>query len=439
MFIVTHCGKESADGRCVPNEGFLEDVVIADPAMNSSSQITDASEVASNGLDDAPNEKEDLALGTHTEGDVDASVCVDVRNTISEEMVANLSGLNVSDHISTEEPNGEKEQQALSSDEVDILLDKCLLQALHTTVKDKDLPMPGSTLWSNHVLPCRPAGITLDIKKSSYKKLSKWLQSKSSTGLISTKEDKYKKEFILLAFNRAHPDYIAFKPEKRLPEADAQKHEAPVGDVQQARSQIEVVEIYKPSTHVNTIFTSIGAETGKYYAASEAADVVFRYVEKENLVKPMDKATVVLDATLCDALYKGAIKKGSSYPTTIHKKDLGHTFLNRMQVHHKVSRGNDVVVRKGAIKPVQIMTERRQGNKKVTKVSGVESFLLDAELLASEFQKKFACSTSVTELPGKKGHEVLVQGGVISDLAKQLVDHYGVPKRYIEVLDKTKK
>lgn len=125
-----------------------------------------------------------------------------------------------------------------------------------------------------------------------------------------------------------------------------------------------------------------------------------RYIEKENLVKPMNNAVVVLDATLCDALYKGAIKKGSSYPTEIHKKDLGATFLNRMQVHHRVSRGNDVAVRKGAIKPIQIMTERRQGNKKVTRVSGVETFLMDAESLASELQKKFACSTSVAELPG---------------------------------------
>jgi translation initiation factor 2D len=43
-------------------------------------------------------------------------------------------------------------------------------------------------------------------------------------------------------------------------------------------------------------------------------------------------------------------------------------------------------------------------------------------------------------ISGKKGqYEVLVQGGVIENLAKHLVDHYGVPKRYIEVYDKTKK
>lgn len=40
-------------------------------------------------------------------------------------------------------------------------------------------------------------------------------------------------------------------------------------------------------------------------------------------------------------------------------------------------------------------------------------------------------------LPGKKGLEVLIQGGVIDDVGKHLVEQYGVPKRFIEVLDKT--
>ncbi|CAL9136942.1 unnamed protein product [Musa acuminata var. zebrina] len=300
--------------------------------------------------------------------------------------------------------------------------------------------MPGSTLWSNHVLPCRPSGITLDIKKSSHKKLSKWLQSKSSAGLISAKEDKYKKEVMLLGINRCHQQFMAFKPEKRAPENAEQRHDNSVSEGAHTKLQLEVVEVYKPSTHVKSIFTAVGADTGSYYSASDATDIAFRYVEKENLVKPTDKAMVVLDAALCDALYKGAIKKGSTYPTEVHKKDLGSTFLSRMQIHHRVSKGNEVAVRKGAVRPIQIMTERRQGNKKVTRVSGLETFLMDADSLASELQKKFACSTSVAEIPGKKGHhEVLVQGGVIDDLAKHLVDHYGIPKRHIEVLDKTKK
>lgn len=213
------------------------------------------------------------------------------------------------------------------------------------------------------------------------------------------KEDKHKKEVILFAVDRNHPDYLSYKPEKKkVDKPGPSTNNASNEDL--LRKTLEVSEIYKPSVHVNPIFASVGAETSGVYTASEASEMVFQYVEKENLVKPSNKSTVTLDATLCDALFKGAIKKGSTYPTEIHKRDLGQTFIGRMQAHHCVTRGNDTVVRKGALKPIQIMTEKRQGNKKVTKLSGMESFLLDAEALASELQKKFACSTTVAELPG---------------------------------------
>lgn len=213
------------------------------------------------------------------------------------------------------------------------------------------------------------------------------------------KEDKHKKEVTLFAVNRKHLEYTSFKPEKQKVEKKEQSTDHAVSEVR-SQKVLEVEEIYKPSVHVNPIFAAVGANTGILYSASEATDVVFSYIEKENLVKPTNRAIVVLDAILCDALFKGAIKKGSSYPTEIHKKDVGSTFVNRMQAHHRVRRGSESVVRKGSLRTIQIMTERRQGNKKVTKLSGLESFLIDAEALAAELQKKFACSTTVAELPG---------------------------------------
>lgn len=96
------------------------------------------------------------------------------------------------------------------------------------------------------------------------------------------------------------------------------------------------------------IFASVGTDTGKLYSgASEVSDVVLKYTEKRNLIKPMNKSIVVLDPMLCDALFKGAIKKGSTYPTEIHKKDLGSTFVSRMQGHHIVTSGSESVVHKG--------------------------------------------------------------------------------------------
>lgn len=432
---------ESVEGHYVPNSGFLEDVVLEDPSFLASNQPSDSSEGATCESD----VQQSCVNNENTEGSVDVNgaisdACAASMQNDSENAAKEIT-TDASDLKSTANVDAAKldiELLSLSIEDVDSHLDRCLLQALHTTVKDKDLPMPGSTLWSNHVLPCRPSGITLDIKKSSHKKLSKWLQAKTSTGLITVKEDKYKKEAMLISVNRGHPEYLQFKPEKRPVEKVVQAGDSAASE---SRSQkaLEVVEVYKSSVHVNPIFASVGADTGKLYSASEATDIVFKYIEKENLVKQTNKATVVLDATLCDALFKGAIKKGSTYPTEIHKKDLGATFINRMQAHHMVTRGGESVVRKGVLKTVQIMTERRQGNKKVTKVSGLETFLIDPEALASELQKKFACSTTVAELPGKKGLEVLIQGGVIDDVARHLLEQYGIPKRYIEVLDKTRK
>ncbi|KAK2433157.1 hypothetical protein P8452_30525 [Trifolium repens] len=433
---------ESVEGRYVPNAGFLEDVVFGHPSLLSppshDSDLTEAT--CETSIDQQNNTKIDEAEGSLDVNELpsDSSHALTTPNNdeiTADEITAGVVDLKLPDNDSPNEPN---DQHTLSTSDVDLLLDKCLLQALHTTLKDKDLPIPGSTLWSNHVLPCRPSGITLDIKKSSHKKLSKWLQAKASSGLISVKEDKHKKEVVLFSVNRKHADYSSFKPEKRPVEKPDQSSVQSVNETRSSKT-LEVAEIYKSSVHVNPIFSSVGADTGKLFTASEATDIVFAYVEKENLVKPTNKSLVILDATLCDALFKGAIKKGTTYPTEIHKKDLGQTFVNRMQPHHVVTRGNESVVRKGALKTIQIMTERRQGNKKVTKLSGMESFLIDAEALASELQKKFACSTTVGELPGKKGQEVLVQGGVIDDLGRHLVEQYGVPKRFIEVLDKTKR
>ncbi|KAI9071159.1 hypothetical protein K1719_046882 [Acacia pycnantha] len=403
---------ESAENCYVPNAGFFEDAVFEDPSISSSFQTSDSTEgvcETSNGQQDSTENNEGVESLDVNDAPADSAHALttpnDDANDSTNELTVGVGDLKLQDADSVDEPN---EQLSLSSADTDSLLDKCLLQALHTTVKDKDLPMPGSTLWSNHVLPCRPSGVTLDIKKSSHKKVSKWLQAKSTSGLISVKEDKYKKEVVLLSVNRKHGGYSSFKPEKR----PVQKSDQPsvnVANESHSSKTLEVAEIYKPSVHVNPIFSAVEADTGKLYSASEASDIVFKYVEKENLVKPTNKSIVVLDVVLCDALFKGAIKKGTTYPTEIHKKDLGSTFISRMQAHHVVTRGGEQVIRK------------------------------DAEALAAALQKKFACSTTVAELPGKKGNEVLVQGGVIDDLAKHLIEQYGVPKRFIEVLDKTKK
>lgn len=49
---------------------------------------------------------------------------------------------------------------------------------------------------------------------------------------------------------------------------------------------------------------------------------------------------------------------------------------------------------------------------KITRVVGVETYLLDAAEVAADLQKRFAASATVAELPGEKSkghHEIVLQ------------------------------
>ena len=62
-------------------------------------------------------------------------------------IIDGINELKLPEDKSAEQAPDEKEHQTLTTEEIDSLLDKCLLQALYTSIKEKDLPMPGSTLW----------------------------------------------------------------------------------------------------------------------------------------------------------------------------------------------------------------------------------------------------------------------------------------------------
>lgn len=131
--------------------GFLQDIVLEDPALSSVSQTSDScNDDSSPGLTNAINkeQKRDACAA-----DGASSVLVDasmedptVMNEVSEQITTAMVDLQVEENASGFETTV-SEQHPLSVEEIDRLLDKCLLQALHTTVKDKDLPVPGSILW----------------------------------------------------------------------------------------------------------------------------------------------------------------------------------------------------------------------------------------------------------------------------------------------------
>lgn len=60
--------------------------------------------------------------------------------------------------------------------------------------------------------------------------------------------------------------------------------------------------------------------TDGLYSPADVGEAALAYVKQAQLdAQSPDQRTVVLDVLLCDALYKGAIKKGDAYPTHASK------------------------------------------------------------------------------------------------------------------------
>ena len=106
----------------------------------------------------------------------------------------------------------------------DRLIDACFMRALRERVADGDLPLDCSKFYSGCMLPCRPAGVELDIKRSAYKKLSKLMKTMEKRGVISVKAIR-KEDHIL----EVHRDCAAYTAAADAAMAAAAAEDAPGG------------------------------------------------------------------------------------------------------------------------------------------------------------------------------------------------------------------
>ena len=134
--------RDSADGRYVPNEGFFDDIVVEDPNSVSTSQSPDSAEEPE-GTNDGSVLAEDAGVDISDNHGADPAI----QSEAVEEITDAVNELKLPEDKTTEQAPVEMEHHNLTTEEIDSLLDKCLLQALYTSIKEKDLPMPGSTLW----------------------------------------------------------------------------------------------------------------------------------------------------------------------------------------------------------------------------------------------------------------------------------------------------
>jgi hypothetical protein len=94
--------------------------------------------------------------------------------------------------------------------EMDETLMDCFLQAVTTRVKDRDLPIMGTTLYGKHMRMCRRIGTSCDVKDSNFVWLRPFLESLEDDGLLEIKPEV--KDPTVIWINRNHPLIRKWKP-----------------------------------------------------------------------------------------------------------------------------------------------------------------------------------------------------------------------------------
>ncbi|XP_040841501.1 eukaryotic translation initiation factor 2D isoform X2 [Ochotona curzoniae] len=297
-------------------------------------------------------------------------------------------------------------------EQMDELLQRCFLHALKCRVQKADLPLLSSTLLGSHMFSCCPEGRQLDIKKSSYKKHMQQEQ------IIQVKELSKGVES-LVAVDWKHPRITSFV----IPESSLTSQTVHEGSGEQPYQPPDIKPLYCVPAGMTPLFQESGHKKGSLLEGSEVRAVIIDYAKRNDLVDTDNKNLVQLDPTLCDCL----LEKNERHSILKLPWDgLVSRCLEKLQPAYQVTfPGQEPIVKKGKISPIDITLAQRASNKKVTVVRNLEAYGLDPYSVASTLQQRCQASTTITPAPGAKDSlQVQIQGNQVHHLGRLLLGEY---------------
>ena len=349
------------------------------------------------------------------------------------------------------------EESTLSADDV---LHQAFCQAL-VNLKNKDLPMTTGTFYAQHVLPNRPDGTTINLKETTYKKFGNYLKEQMDNGLIQVGPDTSNKNnkdpmALLISYNKKHDDLKGFNKTAGGDDGDGQT------------KKLVLVTLYVIPAHWSSLLrldnddvkaTNASSEERKgtgMLTSKEVREVLDKYIDREELAMNAPPGSVNLDGPLTDALFSKK-KQQNDTPDSITRKDLAKLWTAKHSPAYALVEmpGSTIIeLKKGNPPKVEIEVSRRQSNKFVTHVRGLEYYSIDPSYFSKDVSRRLAISSSIDDDPAssgraaiRKGHVELIFGANIVDELEALLtgdetlsshggvknSEYGIPKNVIEV------
>uniref|UniRef100_A0A672HXQ9 Uncharacterized protein n=1 Tax=Salarias fasciatus TaxID=181472 RepID=A0A672HXQ9_SALFA len=308
---------------------------------------------------------------------------------------------------------------------MDALLLQCFLHALKSKVKKSELPLLTSTFLRNHMFSCCPSGKQIDLKKSSYKKLSKFLQTmQQQYSLVRVKELSKGVESIV-EVDWKNPELRSFSPPEEKDVEASPVQDGGRGDV--PYHPPEITTLYSVSARLEPLFLDANKRKGATMHPAEVRSIITEYVKKNELVAENNKNYVTINPTLCDCLLE---KSEYQEVESLKWDDLFTRTLGRMQeCYQVVYPGQAPVIKKGHIEPIDISVASRGSNKKVTLVKNLEAYGVDPAAVAATLQHRVQASSVLQPVPGSRDRvSVQIQGNQIHQVGSLLrVEHILVP------------
>ena len=193
----------------------------------------------------------------------------------------------------TPEPAEAPTTVSYKAEEVTELLNKALLQAILTTLKSlpsSSFPIPATLLYTNHILPSRPALPTLvissaswaekslsgstdaphidtdiTIKTSSHKSLTTFLKAAEKSALLSLKSpQKQQPDVLVTSVNASHPDVIHHTPFVTVRDLELKAAKKAAREEKEKESQsgreVDIKELWKPHQSSVELFEGMGGK-----------------------------------------------------------------------------------------------------------------------------------------------------------------------------------
>ncbi|EUD67900.1 hypothetical protein C922_01512 [Plasmodium inui San Antonio 1] len=315
-------------------------------------------------------------------------------------------------------------------------------------------------------IKAKEVNLELDVKKSTYKKISKFIQHCSKLKLIKIKENR--NVISVVNIRKSSSMISSYKPmsleEKKRYQLEGGQNDAAAekngaqcnpNSAHQKKSVendttndatdeatnkgAQVLEFYMPSSKGINIFKCVDSrsERSSYYNIMELKDVLKSYVQKQKLVSGKDPQLVKLNDDL------RAILNVPCESSTMSYESLLSQFISTQLPCYAIIKPyanfdiDPIKVTKGKCPSIHIYAvARMKGKKYVTHITNLFLFHVDLNRFTEHVQKQLACSCSIVISTSTKKEEVLVQGNVVNMIHEILIKNYNIPRKYIELNSK---